>query len=548
MKKYIMVLFSIVLFFSMAAPSLGRAAEVSTLSVEEIGPDYVKGTYTGTEALTVYSGETVIGQGNVVNQRYEIQFTQSINSGSSLILKTEGTGQQATAVFNPPQLNPVNELKQVVSGTIPPGAKVSASVDGQMLTLKSLNNGVFEFQPSALLTAGKVFLVLSELNGVKSTTTQKVQEAVAPEKPFIYIISNKSTALQGIAQPNSIANIVIGTNTYQVNASETGRFVFNLPNNKPLPVGTTISVFITGDGYKDRSETVSVTVADRIPPAPPQINKLTNKTLLISGKAEPNSTLIVLRNGKNFRTMRVSSQGIFYIGMPLQTASTRFEFFARDAAGNQGPKTTVIVANQARAGSKLMSAPLVKQMPELPRGCEVTSLSMLLNNAGIKANKMTLAKQVKKDPTPYRYVNGKKYFGNPHVGFVGDMYSFSKPGFGVFHRPIEALAKTYMPNRIVNISGQSFESVLDYVSAGRPVWVITTSTFSYVPGSYWQTWYTPQGPVRITYKEHSVLITGYDSKYIYFNDPLDGKKNKKHPRKQFIEGWNQYGKQAISYF
>ncbi|WP_396654836.1 C39 family peptidase [Mesobacillus jeotgali] len=206
------------------------------------------------------------------------------------------------------------------------------------------------------------------------------------------------------------------------------------------------------------------------------------------------------------------------------------------------------MANQKRPAKKLMHAPLIKQMPELPRGCEVTSLAMMLNQAGVKANKMTLAKQVKKDPTIYRYSNGKKYFGNPNYGFVGNMYTFSKPGFGVFNKPVAELANKYMPGRIVNLSGQSFDSVLDYVGAGRPVWVINTSWFSHVPRKYWQTWYTPQGPIRITMKEHSVLITGYDSKYVYFNDPLDGMKNKKRLKKQFIEGWTQFGKQAISYY
>lgn len=546
LKKYFMVLFSIILFLSVSTPYIGMAEEISTLTVDEIGADYAKGSYSGTGILSLYSGDKVIGQGNAVNQKYEVKFTQSIADGTALILKADGTGQQTTAVYNPPKLNPVDEANQIVSGTAPSGASVSAFVDGQMLTLKSMVNGKFEFQPSSLLINGKAVQVVSEFNGVKSTTSQKVVGAATPEKPFLYFISNISTTLKGTAQPNSTVNIVIGTNTYKVNADASGTFIFNLPNSMPLAAGTTISVYVTTNS--GRSDTVTTKVADRIAPAAPQVNKITNNSLLISGKAEPNSTLVVLRNAKSFRTIKVSSQGIFYIGMPLQAANSKFEFYAKDANGNAGARTTIVVANQNRPASKLMYAPLVKQMPELPRGCEVTSLTMMLNYAGKKANKMTLAKEVKKDPTPYRYVDGKRYFGNPHVGFVGDMYSFSKPGFGVFHRPIAALASTYMPNRIVNLSGQSFESVLNYVAAGRPVWVINTSTFNYVPGKYWQTWYTPQGPVRITYKEHSVLVTGYDSKYIYFNDPLDGKKNKRHPKSQFIQGWNQYGKQAISYF
>jgi uncharacterized protein YvpB len=38
--------------------------------------------------------------------------------------------------------------------------------------------------------------------------------------------------------------------------------------------------------------------------------------------------------------------------------------------------------------------------------------------------------------------------------------------------------------------------------------------------SYFQIWHTEQGAIDITKKEHSVLVTGYDENYIYFNDPM----------------------------
>jgi uncharacterized protein YvpB len=194
----------------------------------------------------------------------------------------------------------------------------------------------------------------------------------------------------------------------------------------------------------------------------------------------------------------------------------------------------------------LIDAPHIRQLPELPRGCEVTSLAMLLGHAGVNVNKMTLAKEIKRDPTPYEQKDGKIFFGNPYDGFVGDMYSFDNPGLGVYHGPIAALGEKYLPGRIVDLTGKNFNAVYQQLDKGKPVWVIVTSTYAYLPESYWQTWHTPSGKVKVTKKEHSVLVTGYDDKYIYFNDPLAGK-NRKVSKANFIAGWEQIGKQAISY-
>ncbi|BBW96989.1 C39 family peptidase [Geobacillus icigianus] len=210
-----------------------------------------------------------------------------------------------------------------------------------------------------------------------------------------------------------------------------------------------------------------------------------------------------------------------------------------DQAANAGKSTL--------KSTVLIDAPLISQLPELPRGCEVTSLAMLLNHAGIDVDKMTLARQVRKNPTPYQVKNGRVFYGHPNEGFVGDMYTLSKPGYGVYHKPIKELAERYLPTQIVDLTGQSFEHIYDYVAKGSPVWVITNTTFRPLPPSAFREWQTPQGPVKITYREHAVLITGYDEQYIYFNDPLTAIKNQKAPKQEFIAAWVQMGRQAITY-
>ncbi|SCY38142.1 C39 family peptidase [Alkaliphilus peptidifermentans] len=195
----------------------------------------------------------------------------------------------------------------------------------------------------------------------------------------------------------------------------------------------------------------------------------------------------------------------------------------------------------------ILEAPLILQYPELPRGCEVTSLAMLLQYAGIDIDKMTLAAEVKKDPTPYQLKNGKVFFGNPYNGYVGDMYTLQRPGLGVYYGPILELAETYMENRVVNLTGGSFDDLYYFINKDIPVWIITNSRYKKLGDNHFQTWETPTGPIRITYRLHSVLVTGYDDNYIYFNDPLVNSKNRKIKKEDFEDAWVQMGRQAISY-
>lgn len=195
----------------------------------------------------------------------------------------------------------------------------------------------------------------------------------------------------------------------------------------------------------------------------------------------------------------------------------------------------------------LLDFPVIKQYPELPRGCEVTSLAMLLQGSGVAVDKIELASKIKKDTTSYKKENGKTFFGHPNDGFIGDMYSYDRPGLGVYHKPIKKLAEKYLPNQIRDLTGTDFSELQIYLSLGLPVWIIINTRYKKLSKDYFEKWQTPKGEIRITYKEHSVLVTGYDGKFIYFNDPISGTKNKKVIKKDFLDAWIQMGRQAITY-
>ncbi|WP_137792055.1 C39 family peptidase [Bacillus sp. E(2018)] len=209
-------------------------------------------------------------------------------------------------------------------------------------------------------------------------------------------------------------------------------------------------------------------------------------------------------------------------------------------------KNALVSESETKSKVNVPDVPLILQKPELDRGCEVTALAMLLQHAGVEVDKMELAEKIKKDPTPYKNENGTYYYGNPNDGFVGDIYTFDKMGYGVYHEPVAELAEYYLPDNIQDLTGKSFEdAVLKPLSTGKPVWIITNATFNKLSESEFRTWNTPSGQVKITWNEHSVVVTGYDDQYVYFNDPLGAAT--KAERKGFEVAWVQMGSQAITY-
>ncbi|MDA6089301.1 C39 family peptidase [Lactobacillus amylovorus] len=186
-----------------------------------------------------------------------------------------------------------------------------------------------------------------------------------------------------------------------------------------------------------------------------------------------------------------------------------------------------------------LNVPLENQMPDLPNGCEVTSLSMLMNYYGIKVSKNELAETIQHVDS---FTDGGKYRGNPHQGFVGHM-TIANAGWCVYNEPLYNVARKYT-SHIENITGSDFLSLIKLVSNGHPVMIITTTTFNKVNNM--QTWDTNTGKVNVTPSSHACVITGYSKpkKIVYVNNPY-GYKNQPVNWKNLQASYNQQGRQAL---
>ena len=205
----------------------------------------------------------------------------------------------------------------------------------------------------------------------------------------------------------------------------------------------------------------------------------------------------------------------------------------------------VFEASQLKSEVRLEQVKVIKQRPELPRGCEVTSLAVLLDYyMENPPDKMTLAREVKKSTTDMRIEEGFVHFSNMHEEFAGSMENLDEEGLGVYIEPIRQLAQEYIDTQAVNISGVSFKQLLTFVSMGKPILIIIPNRYQAVSDYAIEVWKTNSGYMEVTYQEHSVVVLGFDDTYVYYSDPSKGIIDKK-PKESFEAAWVSMGSQGL---
>ena len=202
-----------------------------------------------------------------------------------------------------------------------------------------------------------------------------------------------------------------------------------------------------------------------------------------------------------------------------------------------------IVCNAQEIQNKVMieNVPIINQFPELPTGCEATALTMLLQYYGVDVSKCDVANRIPKVKLP---VKKKGYYVgfHPDEGFIGNPYS--KYSYGVFAKPVEDVINTYLPNRALNLTGNSFDEILEYVKNGQPVMIWITINMKNV--AYKNSWKLQDNTLfKWPGNEHAAVLVGYDEEKIYINDPYTGKMEEY--KKEVVQ--NRYialGKQALA--
>lgn len=177
----------------------------------------------------------------------------------------------------------------------------------------------------------------------------------------------------------------------------------------------------------------------------------------------------------------------------------------------------------------------LSQNPELPTGCEITSLTSVLNYYGINVKKETMADDYLKKGDGSYY---KMFLGNPR----------DAGSFGCMAQPIVDAANLYFKKNNVsmkasNVSGVTFDKILEYVSQGVPM--IVWNTMGMAPAYESQTLTLDGREYTWIAPEHCVVVVGYDldNNEVYVADPMAGMVTRN--LKTFEERYDSLRRQAV---
>lgn len=130
-----------------------------------------------------------------------------------------------------------------------------------------------------------------------------------------------------------------------------------------------------------------------------------------------------------------------------------------------------------------LNVPLIAQRPELPTGCEITAVTMLLQYTGAQVDKIQLAKEM-----PYDRTDCNK-------GFVGD--PFTENGNSIYPPALTALISKYA-GHATDLTGADLPALKAQIDQDHPV-VVWVGEFD-------------------GFHTHALTMIGYDDTGVIVND------------------------------
>lgn len=295
------------------------------------------------------AGGQVLGSGVVDNDgTFSVTLTPAQTSGetvSVVLIDAAGnaspsaplTADDSSAPAAPGGLL-VSADGSLVQGTGEPGATVEVrNTAGQLLGSVVVSaNGSFSVALSPLQLDGQTLNVTqTDPQGHASSAAQATApDLTPPAQPTDLAISADGLALTGNA-PGAASVTVISPTGVETTVLVDADGSFSVPLFPALINGETVTV-VVADVAGNSTEPTSVTAADTSPPAPATDIAVSPDGSIISGTAEPGTTVIVRNGSTELGTATVNPDGTFQVQVnPPLVAGDSVQLVVHDAGNNE---------------------------------------------------------------------------------------------------------------------------------------------------------------------------------------------------------------------
>ena len=176
------------------------------------------------------------------------------------------------------------------------------------------------------------------------------------------------------------------------------------------------------------------------------------------------------------------------------------------------------------SGTQLTDFDIIEQYPELPTGCEITAMTMVLNYYGYQVNKVTMALDYmpKVQAEFYRSEDGRLMGPDLENFFVGD--PTEETGYICGTGAIVTAANRYLADVGSDLTAAAIknaqpEKLYDLIDQGTPV--VIWCTINMEDRSETDGWYREDGTyMEWSTNDHGAVLIGYDEDTVTVADPI----------------------------
>ena len=239
-------------------------------------------------------------------------------------------------------------------------------------------------------------------------------------------------------------------------------------------------------------------------------------------------------------------EALSLVGLANKGMSTLDSSLRLGTLGSETPPKNETTEPVVKVDRAYIPVENLMQKPDLPNGCEIVSLTAVLNYYGYNVSKTTMADNYLPKQA-FSWKNGKRYGSDPYKAYAGNPRSTTS-GWYSFAPPIVKATDNYMAtqqNKMKgkDISGSSQKEILTYLNNGVPVVIWITLDLS-KPALNGQWYLSDTGKYYKAYTNlHAVVLKGYKDGIVSVMNPLKGQVT--YNQNAFFKSYEELGKHAM---